>query len=68
MPLSLLLYGFILVMNKIGFVFLAVLGIIGAITIVHIKPNGNAYYYLLQDIDEDEEDEGTSERLDLRTF
>ena len=55
-------------MNKIGFVFLAVLGIIGAITIVHIKPNGNAYYYLLQDIDEDEEDEGTSERLDLRTF
>lgn len=54
-------------MNKLCFIFLAVLGIIGAITIVHMKPNGNAYYDLLQDIDEDE-DEGTSERLDLRTF
>ena len=55
-------------MNKLCFIFLAVLGIIGAITIVRLKPNGNAYYDLLQDIDEDEEDEGTSERLDLRTF
>ena len=55
-------------MNKIGFIFLAVLGIIGAITIVYMKPNGNAYYDLLQDIDEDEKDEGASERLDLRTF
>ena len=59
MPLLLLSYGFILTMSKVEIIVLAVMLIIGVFGFINLfiklPLDGNAYYDLLQDIDEDEE-------------
>lgn len=42
-------------MSKVEIIVLAVMFIIGVFVFIKLPPDGNAYYDLLQDIDEDEE-------------